>query len=163
MALDDVLERHSALQLSGAERDDLNLVWHRLRAWPDAPEAIEAMRGRFTVVVLTVLSWAIAVDSSKAAGIEWDGILSCEFLGVYKPDKDAYLACARLLRLEPSQVMMAAAHPGDLRAAMAAGFRSAYVPRPGERGDGNDGDLSPQADFDVNARDFPDLARQLLA
>ena len=46
---------------------------------------------------------------------------------------------------------------------MAAGLRSAYVPRPGESGDGNDGDLSPQPDFDVNARDFTDLADQLLA
>jgi hypothetical protein len=35
------------------------------------------------------------------------------------------------------------------------------VPRPDKRGEDNDGDLSPQAYFDVNASDFPDLATQL--
>jgi 2-haloacid dehalogenase len=162
-ALDDVLAKHTGIELAGWERDALNEVWHRLRAWPDAAAAIEAMRKRYKMVVLTVLSWSIALDCSKAAGITWDGVLSCEFLGVYKPDAEAYRTCTRLLRLEPGEAMMVAAHPSDLRAAMAAGLRSAYVPRPGERGKGNDGDLSPQPDFDINARDFPDLARLLQA
>lgn len=161
-ALDDVLPALPNLTLTPVERDALNLVWHRLRAWPDAPAAIERLRGRYTVVVLTVLSWSLVVDSSKAAGVTWDGILSCEFLGHYKPDKEAYLAGARLLGLAPHEVMMVAAHPGDLRAAMAAGFHAAYVPRPGERGAGNDPDFSPMADAAINARDFPDLADQLL-
>ena len=88
------------------------------------------------MVVLTVMSTAIAIDSSKHNGIEWDGIISCEFLGHYKPDREAYLGGLRLLGVEPGQAMMCAAHHGDLRAAMAAGLRSAYVPRPGESGDG---------------------------
>ena len=49
--LDDVLADHTALTLSESERDDLNEVWHRLRAWPDAPAAIERLRSRYTVVV----------------------------------------------------------------------------------------------------------------
>jgi 2-haloacid dehalogenase len=162
MALDDVLRREPELRLSNAERDELNRVWHRLRAWPDAPAAIARLRGRFTVIVLTVLSWAIVVDSSKAAGIDWDGVLACEFLGHYKPAREAYLAGVRLAGGTPEQAMMVAAHPGDLRAAMAAGLHAAYVPRPGEQGAGNDGDLSPQPDFAVNAADFADLARQLV-
>ena len=150
------------MRLSSAERDELNLVWHRLRAWPDAPAAIARLRSRFTVIVLTVLSWGIVVDNSKAAGIDWDGVLSCEFLGHYKPDREAYLAGVRLAGSTPDQAMMVAAHPGDLRAAMAAGLQAAYVPRPGERGAGNDPDLSPQPDFAVNALDFADLVRQLV-
>ncbi|MEE8338351.1 MAG: haloacid dehalogenase type II [Dehalococcoidia bacterium] len=162
LALDDVAKDHPALELSAADRDELNTVWHRLNIWPDFPQALEALRSRYTVVVLTVLSWSIVVDSSKRHGLSWDGILSCEFLGHYKPDREAYLAGARTLGVAPEQVMMVAAHPGDLRAAMAAGFSSAYVPRPGERGEGNDGDLSPQDDIAVNATDFPDLARKLV-
>lgn len=163
MALDDIAPQHAALELSAAERDELNLVWHRLRVWPDFPEALVQLRSRYTVVVLTVLSWSLVVDSSKLGGLAWDGILSCEFLGHYKPAPEAYQAGARLLGVEPAETMMVAAHPGDLRAAIAAGLHSAYVPRPRERGEGNDGDLSPQADFDVNASDFPDLVRRLLA
>ena len=66
-------------------------MWHRLNAWPDAPAAIERLRSRYTVVVLTVLSWSIVVDCSKHNGIDWDGILSCEFLGDYKPDAPRHI------------------------------------------------------------------------
>jgi 2-haloacid dehalogenase len=161
-ALDDLIEKYPVLNLTTPERDELNQVWHRLRVWRDAPQALERLRSRYTVVVLTVLSWAIVVDSSKRAGLTWDGILSCEFLGHYKPDPEAYHTGVRLLGIEPHEAMMVAAHPGDLRAARAAGLPTAFVPRPGERGEGNDLDLSPQPDFDVNASDFHDLARQLV-
>ena len=161
-ALDDMVVKYPILDLTIAERDALNQVWHRLRVWTDAPQAIEQLRSRYTVVVLTILSWALVVDSSKTAGITWDGILSCEFLGHYKPDPEAYQAGVQLLGIAPYEAMMVAAHPGDLRAAKAAGLHTAYVPRPGERGEGNDPDLSPQPDFDVNATDFRDLTRKLV-
>ncbi|HJO82290.1 MAG: HAD-IA family hydrolase [SAR202 cluster bacterium] len=160
-SLDDVLDKHTTLALSDSERDELNEVWHRLNVWPDATEAIAGLRERYTVVVLTVLSWAIVVDSSKAAGIVWDGVLSCDFLARYKPEPEAYQHAARLLRLEPAQTMMVAAHHGDLRAATAEGMNTAYVPRPGEQGEGHDRNLSPLPEFDINATDFPDLVRQL--
>lgn len=161
--LDDVAPRYPALELIGSDLDELNQVWHHLNVWKDAPQAIERLRSRYTVVVLTVLSWAIAVDSSKAGGIEWDGILSCEFLGNYKPEAPAYHAGVKLLGIQPNEAMMVAAHHGDLRAAIRAGLHSAFVPRPGERGEGNDLESEPQPDFDINSKDFADLANQLLA
>jgi 2-haloacid dehalogenase len=58
--------------------------------------------------------------------------------------------------------MMVAAHPSDLRAAVAAGYRSAYVlPKihdPGE--DYTDTGFSRE--FDIVAGDFAQLARQLV-
>lgn len=162
LALDDVAAAHPDLELSPADRDALNEVWHRLRAWPDAPAAIERLRRTRTVVVLTVLSWSLVVDSSKAAGITWDGVLSCAFLGHYKPDPEAYRAGLRLLRARPDEVAMVAAHPGDLRAAEAVGMRTAYVDRPDERGPEGRTEPAPGVgDFDVVAEDFGDLATQL--
>ena len=84
--LDIVLEKHVSISLTASERDELNHVWHKLEAWPDAPEAIQRLRTRYTVVPLTVMSWAIGVDCSKYNGISWDGLISCEFLRDYKPD-----------------------------------------------------------------------------
>ena len=113
--------------------------------------------------MLTVLSWAIAVDCSKHNGISWDGILSCEFLGDYKPDAPAYHAGVRLLGLEPEQAMMVAAHEGDLNAAMNAGLRTAYVHREGESGF-RVFETRPAApiEYDVNAAGFSELADMLL-
>ena len=163
--LDDVLEKHSALTLSESERDDLNEVWHRLSSWPDATDAIERIRGRYTTVVLTVLSWSIVVDCSKRNGIGWDGILSCEFLGHYKTDPEAYQAALRLLRLKPDQAMMVAAHKNDLLGAKAVGLRTAYVHREGESDvfPGSSSVEESASEFDVVATDFPDLADKLLA
>jgi len=159
--LDDVLAKHTAIELSDSGRDELNDVWHRLNAWPDAPAVIEKLRRRYMVVVLTVLSWSIVVDCSKHNGISWDGILSCEFLGYYKPDAEAYQKGVSLLRLEPAQAMMVAAHVGDLQAAMAAGLRSAYVHREGESAPIFEvADTPPE--WDVNTRDFAELGSQLL-
>ena len=75
--LDSMCSDYPELGLNSSDKDDLNKVWHRLKIWPDAGDAIERLRTRYTVIVLTVLSWSIAVDSSKAGGIDWDGILSC--------------------------------------------------------------------------------------
>ncbi len=163
--LDDVLAKHSALSLSESERDDLNEVWHRLSSWPDAADAIRRLRGRYTTVVLTVLSWSIVVDCSKRNAIDWDGILSCEFLGHYKTDAEAYLTALKLLRIEPSLAMMVAAHTGDLRGAKAAGLHTAYIHREGESDvfPGSSDTTSAASEFDVAAVDFPDLADKLLA
>lgn len=160
--LDDVAPSFAALELTSSDLDELNLVWHRLNVWEDAPAAIKRLRGRYTVVVLTVLSWAIAVYSSEANDLQWDGILSCEFLGHYKPSPEAYLAGVNLLGVRPEETMMVAGHYGDLRAAMSAGLHSAFVSRPGERGPGDSTETEPQPDFDINASDFTDLANQLL-
>ena len=57
--------------------------------------------------------------------------------------------------------MMVAAHPSDLVAAQRAGLRTAYVPRPLERGEG--GWMEPVGDavFDHTAADFNALAARL--
>ena len=161
--LDEVMDAYPQLKLNPSERDELNQVWHRMNAWPGSAECLEALRSRYKVTVLTVMSWAIAVDCSKHNGISWDGILSCEFLGHYKPEPEAYHASARYLGLDISEVMMCAAHKGDLQAAARAGMPTAYVPVATERGEGNDPDMSPDPSFTVNATDFGDLSRQLLA
>ncbi|MEJ2130676.1 MAG: haloacid dehalogenase type II [Gammaproteobacteria bacterium] len=156
-ALDDLAPKYDVLDLPPRKRDALTMVWHRLDAWPDVPEALEDLRRHYAVIVLSVLSWSILVDSSKHAGLGWDGMLSCEFLGHYKPDREAYLAAARLLRASPDEVMMVAVHPGDLRAAQNAGFHTAYVApkieEPGSRGE--------TTGFDIVAEDYPDLVRRI--
>lgn len=156
-ALDDLAPNYEQLELSSDERDALTMVWHRLDVWPDFPYALEALRQHYCVVILSVLSFSILVDSSKHAGISWDGLLSCEFLGHYKPDKEAYLAATRLLRVSPEEAMMVAVHPGDLRAARNAGFRTGYVApkleEPGSRGE--------TSGFDIVAEDYADFVRQI--
>jgi 2-haloacid dehalogenase len=57
--------------------------------------------------------------------------------------------------------MMVAAHNDDLVAARAAGLKTAFVPRPTEHGSDQTTDLAPEAEWDMIATDFRDLARQM--
>ncbi len=155
--LDELAEQFPVLKLTVADRDQLNRAWHRMGVWEDVPDALLRLRERYVVAILTVLSLSIVVDSSKHAGIDWDACLSCEFLGVYKPEAAAYQTAARLLGAEPEETMMVAVHPPDLAAAAKAGLKTAYVkPKLKEAGSRGATDA-----FDIRAEDYRDLARQL--
>lgn len=155
--LDELADKYSGLELTEVEKDQLNDTWHQMDVWPDVPGALTRLREDYIVSILTVLSLSIAVDSSKHAGIDWDAYLSCEFLGVYKPEPEAYRKAASLLGALPGEVMMVAVHPGDLAAAARAGLKTAFV-QPKLREPGSRGDTSS---FDILAEDYTDLADQL--
>ena len=57
--------------------------------------------------------------------------------------------------------MLVAAHNGDLAAAAALGFRTAFVHRRTEHGPTQTTDLRPTRDWDFVAEDFIDLAEKL--
>ena len=159
--LDRLLEQHGVSGLDESERRELTYAWHRIKAWPDSRSGLAQLRSRFTVSGLSVLSLSLLVSTSKAADLHWDALVSCEFLGHYKPDPASYQKGVELLGFEIQGAMMVAAHPGDLRGARAAGLGTAYVPRPGEWGDDDDRVLESGEEFDVVAKDFNDLAVKL--
>ena len=108
-------------------------------------------------------SIALMVRLARHAGIEWDAIAGAELAGDYKPKPEVYRASCAALGLPATQVMMVAAHNGDLHAARAEGLQTAFVARPEEHGPGQQSDLEPEADWDYIASDFNDLARQVEA
>ena len=160
LILDDLLARFEIQGLSEPEKDNLNRVWHRLDPWPDSAKGIARLKEKYIVASLSNGNVALLVNMAKHAGLPWDAVLSAELAGRYKPDREVYLKAADLLGLPPDKIMMVAAHKGDLRAAKAAGLRTAFVPRPEERPN-REIDLSYDAAFDMNARNFLDLADQL--
>ena len=97
---------------------------------------------------------------AKFGGLPWDCILSAELTGHYKPDPEVYQTAASLLGLSPGEVMMVAAHPGDLRASQAVGFQTALVPRPLEYGPGGVQGVNAHPS-DLIACDFNELANAL--
>ncbi len=161
LALEEMNPSYPDLKFTSDDLDELNRVWHRLPVWPDFPDAIERLREKYTCIVLTVLSWSIVVDCSRLSNTHWHGILSCEFLGHYKPDQGVYHDAGRLLGIDPGDVMMVAAHGADLRAAKDAGLGTAYVmPKLAEPDFPGFTEASPD-EFEVVAKDFTELADKL--
>jgi 2-haloacid dehalogenase len=147
--------------LSEAVLADLNLAWHRLDPWPDAAAGLTRLRRRYILAPLSNGNVRLMVDLARRGGLPWDAILGAEVARAYKPSPEAYLRSAGLLDLAPSACVMVAAHNGDLAAARAVGFRTAFVPRPLEHGPGQTSDLEPAEAWDVVARDFGELAERL--
>jgi 2-haloacid dehalogenase len=157
-----LLERYRIDGLTQADVDHMNRAWHRLDPWPDVLEGLARLKRKRIIAPCSNGNIALMVNLAKRAGLPWDCILGAETARAYKPMAEAYLASCRQLGLPPSQVMMVAAHNGDLKAAKAQGLATAFVPRPLEHGPGQTTDLAADpACVDLAARDFVDLAAKL--
>ena len=161
MILDDLVQEYSLTGMSEAELVHFNEAWHRLSPWPDTVSGLNKLKSKYVITTLSNGNVSLLTHMAKNGGLPWDAILSAELSGHYKPDPEAYLKAADLLSLKPEQVMMVAAHPGDLRAAARTGLKTAYVIRPLERGPGRPVNRNPDGEFNYTAEDFNDLARQL--
>jgi 2-haloacid dehalogenase len=161
MSLDKVLDDLGIEGLDEAGREEFTHSWERLPAWPDAPAGLAALGKRFSVATLSNGNRSQQQALMVFTGLPFQRLISAEDFRHYKPDPEVYQGAAAELGLAPGQVMMVAAHKGDLRAAQAAGLRAAFVERPLEKGPGGDADRLPDPDAEVQATDFIDLARQL--
>jgi 2-haloacid dehalogenase len=161
MILDTILIDFGITGLSDAETGALNRAWHRLRPWPDAVAGLTRLKKRFIIAPLSNGNIALMTNLAKHGGLPWDCILGAELVRHYKPDREVYQSAADLLDLAPAEVMMVAAHLGDLRAAKGVGLTTAFVARPLEYGPHGKPDLKADSSVDISAKDFVDLASQL--
>src|SRR5579859_1178172 len=154
LSLDQVLRDVGAEGFDDAAREELTAAWERLPPWPDAVEGLERLRRRFTVATLSNGNRSQQAALVRFGQLPFQRLLSAEDFRHYKPDPEVYLGAASALGVEPSQVMMVAAHKADLRAAQAAGLRAAFVERPLEKGPSGGADLLPDPQADVQATSF---------
>jgi 2-haloacid dehalogenase len=150
--------------IAGLTEDDLrhiNLGWHRLNPWPDSVAGLTRLKRRFIIGPLSNGNVALLTKMAKHAGLPWDMVFGSDLFGHYKPDPETYLGVAKLLDIAPGEVMMAAAHNGDLAHARKCGLMTAFWPRPKEYGPHQKRDYTAEQDWDVVAKDIEDLAAQL--
>jgi 2-haloacid dehalogenase len=159
--LEDVLKQFKVTTLPEDEKAHLNLVWHRLKPWPDSVRGLKRLKSKFLIATLSNGNTGLLVDMAKHGGLPWDCIFSSDTFNHFKPDPEMYLGVADRLNLKPEEVMMVAAHKADLRAAAQCGLKTAFVKRPHEYGRNNNPDLASGAEFTINAESFLDLADQL--
>ena len=161
MILNRLLIDFGIAGLSEADIDGLNRAWHRLRPWPDAVSGLTRLKKRFIIAPLSNGNISLMTNLAKYGGLPWDCILGAELARHYKPDPEVYQSAADILDLKVGDVLMVAAHLGDLRAAKKVGLKTAFVPRPLELGPEGKPELQPDSTVDLSATDFNDLARQL--
>lgn len=127
----------------------------RLPPWPDTVAGLDRLAERFPLIGLSNASRTALLELNAHAGLRWHQALSAEDARTYKPDPAVYRLAVTVAGRPPERLLMVATHAWDLRAAQAAGLRTAYVARPVT-------DPPTEADrFDIHADDLADLAGQL--
>ena len=148
--------RASRLPFDDADVDRIMEGWRELSPFADAVPGLQRLRSRFKLVVLSNGERDFLAHLVKnRIQYAFDGVISVQDVGVFKPNPSVYRYAARRLKAEPGELMMVSAHSFDAVGARASGYRAAYV---------NRYDLpydeTPYR-FDVEARDFLDLADTL--
>jgi 2-haloacid dehalogenase len=156
-----LLDRYGIKGLGPHEIENLNRAWHRLDPWPDVVDGLTRLKRRYIIGTLSNGNTGLLVRMAKRAGMPWDVILGAETARAYKPMPECYLRNAALLSLEPSEMMLVAAHNNDLAAAASVGYRTAFVVRPTEYGAGQSKDLTAERDWDVITDSFIGVAEAM--
>jgi 2-haloacid dehalogenase len=159
--LEELLDEDGVDAVSREERRVIAARWHQLDAWPDFVPALARLRRRYVCVSFTILSVPLVIDVSRRSGIDWDAVISCEMLRVYKPRAEAYQRTAKLLGASPGEILMVACHNFDLDAARSEGYRTVFVHRPAEWGPAGPPDPVPNPASDLVVAGFTELAEAL--
>lgn len=103
---------------------------------PEVKKALGLLKKEgYQMVSFTNGSNDTVADQLKNAGIDemFDARLSIEDIGKYKPHADTYAWAARKMGRKPGECMLIAAHGWDIAGALWAGWRGAFISRPGKQ------------------------------
>ncbi len=144
------------IEHSREEIENLLTVRATPTLFPDVVEALSAMKGRYTLSVLSNGDLAMLERIVSTLGIPVDRTISVEQAGCYKPDLRVYRRAADLLGVETTGILHVAAHAWDIRAARVAGMQGAYIDR-------HNIPFAPYTDYrpEIETANLPELAAML--
>lgn len=129
-ALDYAFERIGTVDR--ALRPKLLDAYRRLEAFPDAREALTALKAQSVrLAILSNGSPAMLDAAVEASGIGdlLDAVLSIDSVRLYKPRPEAYALVTRQFAIAPQQVVFVSSNRWDVMGAAAFGFRPVWVNR----------------------------------
>ncbi|KAI9926973.1 hypothetical protein ASPWEDRAFT_46437 [Aspergillus wentii DTO 134E9] len=106
-------------------------AWHFQPPWPEVQQAIRSLREDLGLEVFVHANGTtrLQLDLVRSSGLTFNMLFSSQLLGLYKPNLEAYEKALQLVKLQPEEVVMVAAHAYDLRAAKKAGMKTVYIYR----------------------------------
>ncbi|UAB80854.1 haloacid dehalogenase type II [Marixanthomonas sp. SCSIO 43207] len=146
-----------------SEEEARKTVVNSLHGLPVHPEVKEALtqlkKDGYKLVSFTNSSKEGVKKQFESAGLTeyFDDHLSVEDIGKFKPFTDTYTWAARIMKVNPEECMLIAAHGWDVAGALWAGWRAAFISRPGQQ----IFPLAPQTE--INENDLKKVAQVLLS
>lgn len=162
LALEFLIKEYDLNFISPQEKVEISFsVPHSLTAWKDFPAILPLLKNKIMCVSFTLLNTRLVIDTARKNNLSWDGIISCEMIGTYKPLPLSYQTAANWLNLKPSECAMVACHNFDLNAAKEVGFKTIFVKRDKEWGPDGSIDPIPNPDHDLIVNNFEEILKYI--
>ena len=101
----------------------------RLKPFPEVPAALDRLRGRYRLVVLSNGDPDMLEEAKRHHGIAFDAVVSVAEAGSFKPHRITYETAAERIGVRLDEVLFVANHEFDVVGAKAAGMRAAFIDR----------------------------------
>jgi 2-haloacid dehalogenase len=151
--------RVNKLDPTEAQVETFMAGWQELSPFPECAGALDRLHERYRLIALSNGNpWFLDHLVRNRIRYEFDGVMSVEEVGAFKPTPGVYRRAARNLDLEPGELIMVSANSFDVMGARTCGLRGAYVNRydlPFE-------DTHKLYEPDVTVTNFTELADALL-
>jgi 2-haloacid dehalogenase len=101
----------------------------RLRPFPEVPAALDRLRSRYRLAVLSNGDPDMLENAKPYHGIEFERAISVAVANAFKPHNATYVAAARIVGVPMNEVLFIANHAFDCIGAKAAGMWTAFIDR----------------------------------
>ena len=123
------------LELSAAQEERIMGAYLELKAWPDVPEALHALKDAgLKLGFLSNFTREMLQTNLRGAGLDglFDQVLSTDLAGAFNPDPRAYRLGVDAFRIPKEQALFAAFAGWDAAGARAFGYPTFWVNRLGQ-------------------------------
>jgi 2-haloacid dehalogenase len=127
-AVSFVMDR-AGIQHTPEEAHDLVAAIERLKPFPEVPAALDRLRERYKLVVLSNGDPDMLETARQHHGVAFDQIISVAVAGAFKPHHATYETAAALVGMPRHQILFVANHAFDCIGAKATGMRTAFIDR----------------------------------
>ena len=101
----------------------------RLRPFPEVPAALDRLRARYRLIVLSNGDPDMLENAKPYHGVAFERVISVAEANSFKPHVATYTKAAEIAGVRMEQVLFIANHAFDCIGAKAAGMRTAFIDR----------------------------------
>ena len=128
LSVTQVLNR-AGIEHTRAEVEALVESIVRLKPFPEVPAALDRLRTRYKIAVLSNGDPDMLEAAKAHHGLHYDATISVAEANAFKPHVATYTKAAEILGLRMDEILFVANHEFDCVGAKAAGMRAAFIDR----------------------------------
>lgn len=151
--------RLNDLAPSDDEVDAFMRGWQQLSPFPDVADGLQRLDESYDLVALSNGNpWFLDHLVRNRIKFDFHDVISVEVIGAFKPHPGVYRSAARLLGMEPGEIIMVSSNSFDVMGARTCGLRGIFVNRECVPYEDADEQYLP----DLEVADFGEMADALL-